>query len=140
MRRDGPHQEAPILPLPQLLFKNWPRHPPCITSLLSYGAPGDLGETDVNDLLVAYVVTKGLSGTQGEKLVQKMAQSAVPVNFAAINTMQMTTKAQMLQQFKDCLAVARGNDGAYRWDCKRLWASDELKSEAHVRGGLVRCI
>ncbi len=134
MRRDVQHQEAPVLPPPQLLFKNWSRHPPCITSLLSYGAPSDLGETDVNDLLVAYVVAKGLSGTQGEKLVQKMAQSSVPVNFAAINTMQMTTKAQMLQQFKDCLAVARSNDGAYRWDCKRLWASDELRKRCACSG------
>jgi replicative DNA helicase len=134
MRRETPHQEAPVPPLPRLLFKNWPRHPPCITSLLSYGAPSDLGETDVNDLLVAYVVAKGLSGTQGEKLVQKMAQSSVPFNFAAINTMQMTTGAQMLQQFKDCLAVARSNDGAYRWDCKRLWASDEIKRRGACAG------
>jgi len=110
------------MPLTQLLFKNWPRHPPCITALLHHGAPRDLGEADINDVLVAYVVAKGLSDVEGEKLAQKMAQSAVTANFTATDAMQMTTKAHALQQFKNRLAAARNNDGAYHWDCTRLRA------------------
>ena len=134
MRRDKPHQEATLLPLQQLLFKNWTRDPPCITSLLRHGSPSDLGETSVNDLLAAYVVAKGLSDIQGEKLVQKMAQSAVPADFTATDSMQKTTKARALQQFKKCLAAARSNDEAYRWDCTRLWASDEIRKRGACSG------
>ncbi|HXY88020.1 MAG TPA: DnaB-like helicase C-terminal domain-containing protein [Candidatus Acidoferrales bacterium] len=134
MQRDKLYQEAALLQLPQSSFKNWTRDPPCITSLLRHGAPSDLGETDVNDLLVAYVVTRGLSDIQGEKLVQKMAQSAVTVNFTATDSIQMTMKAHALQQFKDRLAAARNNDEACHWDCTRLWANDKIRKRGACSG------
>jgi len=79
------------MPLTQPPFKNWPRHPTCIASLLSYGAPGDLGETDITDLFAAYVVAKGLSDAQGEKLVQKIAQRSVPVNGVVVSSAVIPT-------------------------------------------------
>jgi len=122
------------MPLTQLPFKNWSRHPPCITSLLRHGPPRDLGVADINDALVAYVVAKGLGDPEGEKLVQRIARRSTPINVASIATMQMTVVAQMLQQFKDRLAAARNNDEAYHWDCTRLWASNEFRKRGACSG------
>ena len=94
------------MPPTHLPFKNWSRHPPCIASLLRYGAPSDLEKGEVNDLLAAYVVAKGLSDTEGEKLVQKIAQRSVLINGTSVTTMQMTTETQLLQQFRDHLTAA----------------------------------
>jgi len=122
------------MPPTHLPFKNWFRHPPCIASLLRYGAPSDLEEADVNDLLAAYAVAKGLSDIEGEKLVQKIAQRSVLITVTSVTTTQMTTEAQLLQQFKDCLAAARSNDKVYHWDCTRLWASDEIRKRGACSG------
>ncbi|MGZ4846418.1 MAG: bifunctional DNA primase/polymerase [Halobacteriota archaeon] len=95
-------------------------HPPCIRKLMLRGAPADQDYVQANHTIARYVISAGLTDSDGAVIAEKMAINTLPDHPTSKDA------HDKIYNFRSCLSSARNNPEKNQFACSYVRGSEEL--------------